>query len=163
MSVCVCVSASVCVCVCVCVCRYPLYSATLTLYGGSLAPYYLDEANSWGLGLPELEASIKKAKEAGKEVRAIVVINPGNPTGQVLSLDNQKTIVEFCKKEKLILLADEVYQDNIYAEGKEFNSFKKVLRSMGDDYNDVQVGKEDSRPTHPLTPIHGFPPFGGRR
>jgi len=99
----------------------------------------LDESNSWGLGLPELESSIKKAREDGKEVRAIVVINPGNPTGQVLSLDNQKAIVEFCKKEKLILLADEVYQDNIYAEGKEFNSFKKVLRSMGDDYKDVQL------------------------
>merc|ERR1712176_127626 len=119
--------------------QYPLYSATLTLYGGSLAPYYLDESNSWGLGLPELESSIKKAREDGKEVRAIVVINPGNPTGQVLSLENQKAIVEFCKKEKLILLADEVYQDNIYAEGKEFDSFKKVLRSVGDDYKDVQL------------------------
>ena len=72
-------------------------------------------------------------------MRAIVVINPGNPTGQVLSLENQKQIVEFCKKEGLILLADEVYQDNIYAEGKEFNSFKKVLKSMGDDYKDVQL------------------------
>ena len=119
--------------------QYPLYSATLTLYGGSLAPYYLDEANGWGLGVPELEASIKKARDDGKIVRAIVVINPGNPTGQVLSLENQKQIVEFCKKEGLILLADEVYQDNIYAEGKEFNSFKKVLKSMGDDYKDVQL------------------------
>jgi alanine transaminase len=119
--------------------QYPLYSATLTLYGGSLAPYYLDESKSWSLGLEELESSIKKARDNGKTVRAIVVINPGNPTGQVLSLENQKQIVEFCKKEKLILLADEVYQDNIYAEGKEFNSFKKVLRSMGPDYNDVQL------------------------
>jgi len=119
--------------------QYPLYSATLTLYGGSLAPYYLDESKGWSLGLAELESSIKNARDAGKTVRAIVVINPGNPTGQVLSLENQKQIVEFCKKEKLILLADEVYQDNIYAEGKTFNSFKKVLRSMGDDYSDVQL------------------------
>merc|ERR1712100_647340 len=119
--------------------QYPLYSATLTLYGGSLAPYYLDEANGWGMGVEELTSAIKKAKDAGKTVRAIVVINPGNPTGQVLSLENQKAIVDFCKKEGLMLLADEVYQDNIYAEGKTFNSFKKVLKSMGPDYADVQL------------------------
>ena len=119
--------------------QYPLYSATLTLYGGSLAPYYLDEANGWSMGVEELTSAIKKARDAGKTVRAIVVINPGNPTGQVLSLENQKAIVDFCKKEGLMLLADEVYQDNIYAEGKTFNSFKKVLRSMGPDYADVQL------------------------
>merc|ERR1711907_657964 len=86
-----------------------------------------------------LTASIKKARDAGKTVRALVVINPGNPTGQVLSLENQKQIIDFCKREGLILLADEVYQDNIYAEGKEFNSFKKVLKSMGDEYSSVQL------------------------
>merc|ERR1711907_73801 len=86
-----------------------------------------------------LTASIKKARDAGKTVRALVVINPGNPTGQVLSLENQKQIIIFCKREGLILLADEVYQDNIYAEGKEFNSFKKVLKSMGDEYSSVQL------------------------
>lgn len=119
--------------------QYPLYSATLTLYGGSLAPYYLDEAKGWSMGVEELTASIKKARDAGKTVRALVVINPGNPTGQVLSLENQKQIIDFCKREGLILLADEVYQDNIYAEGKEFNSFKKVLKSMGDEYSSVQL------------------------
>lgn len=119
--------------------QYPLYSATLTLYGGSLAPYYLDESKGWSMSIEELTSSITKAKEAGKTVRAIVVINPGNPTGQVLSLENQQEIVKFCKKEGLILLADEVYQDNIYAEGKKFNSFKKVLKSMGDEYSSVQL------------------------
>ena len=43
-------------------------------------------------------------------MRAIVVINPGNPTGQVLSIENQKQIVAFCKEHGIILLADEVYQ-----------------------------------------------------
>lgn len=49
----------------------------------------------------------------------------------VLSEDNQREIVEFCKKEGLVLLADEVYQDNIIAEDKKFNSFRKIIRSMG--------------------------------
>lgn len=55
-----------------------------------------------------------------------MVINPGNPTGQVLSRANIEEIIKFAYKEKLFLLADEVYQDNIYADGSKFYSFKKV-------------------------------------
>lgn len=55
-----------------------------------------------------------------------MVINPGNPTGQVLSRENIEEIIKFAYKEKLFVLADEVYQDNVYAEGSKFYSFKKV-------------------------------------
>lgn len=55
-----------------------------------------------------------------------MVINPGNPTGQVLSRDNIEEIIKFAYKERLFIFADEVYQDNIYAEGSKFFSFKKV-------------------------------------
>jgi hypothetical protein len=58
----------------------------------------------------------------------MVVINPGNPTGQVLDRDNQELLIKFCKQEQVVLMADEVYQTNIYAAGKEFFSFKKVRR-----------------------------------
>ena len=63
--------------------------------------------------------------------RCLCVINPGNPIGQVLTYDNIKEIIQFAKDEGLFLLADEVYQDNIYGEGCEFHSFKKVLYDMG--------------------------------
>ncbi|KAL2539062.1 Alanine aminotransferase 2 [Abeliophyllum distichum] len=56
----------------------------------------------------ELENQLETAKLNGISVRALVVINPGNPTGQVLAENNQREIVEFCKKEGLILLADEM-------------------------------------------------------
>jgi alanine transaminase len=69
----------------------------------------------------------------------LVVINPGNPTGQVLAEGNQREIVEFCKKEGLVLLADEVYQENVYVPDKEFHSFKKVSRSMGYGEKDISV------------------------
>ncbi len=67
-------------------------------------------------------------RKAGTEVRALVVINPGNPTGQVLSEQNIKDIIKFAHEERLFLIADEVYQDNVYADGCAFHSFKKVLR-----------------------------------
>ena len=56
-----------------------------------------------------------QATADGKCVRALVVINPGNPTGGVLGRENQDDIVRFCEKNKLVLIADEVYQTNVYA------------------------------------------------
>ncbi|KAK3592195.1 hypothetical protein CHS0354_010433 [Potamilus streckersoni] len=110
--------------------QYPLYSATLTEYNAYPIHYYLDEEKGWSLEVSELNRALKDAK--GKCIpRAICIINPGNPTGQVLSRDNIENIIRFAHKEGLVLLADEVYQHNIYAKGSEFLSFKKVLMEMG--------------------------------
>ncbi|XP_076889386.1 alanine aminotransferase 2-like [Bidens hawaiensis] len=117
--------------------QYPLYSASIALHGGTLVRYYLDEATGWGLEISELKKQLEAARQNGITVRALVVINPGNPTGQVLAEENQRQIVEFCKKEGLVLLADEVYQENVYAPDKKFHSFKKVCRSMG--YGDKDI------------------------
>ncbi|KAL4095758.1 hypothetical protein PRIC1_009130 [Phytophthora ramorum] len=119
--------------------QYPLYSAAIAINGGTLVGYYLDEENAWGLGVKELARAVKEARDAGKTVRAIAVINPGNPTGQCLSADSIEEIIKFCKQEGILVLADEVYQENVYAEGKEFVSFKKVLRDMGREYDDVEL------------------------
>ncbi|TYH34912.1 hypothetical protein ES332_D13G157900v1 [Gossypium tomentosum] len=102
-------------------------------------PYYLDEATGWGLEVSELKKLLQEAKSNGITVRALVVINPGNPTGQVLAEENQKAIVEFCKEEGLVLLADEVYQENVYVPEKKFHSFKKVARSMGYGEKDIHL------------------------
>jgi alanine transaminase len=110
--------------------QYPLYSATITLYGGTLLPYYLDEASGWGLDVGALTAAVATARRAGQCVRALCVINPGNPTGQCLSRSNQEDVLRLCAAEGIVLLADEVYQDNVYAAGKEFTSFKKVAAEL---------------------------------
>mmetsp|Transcript_19821 Transcript_19821/g.57879 ORF Transcript_19821/g.57879 Transcript_19821/m.57879 type:complete len:537 (-) Transcript_19821:22-1632(-) len=115
--------------------QYPLYSASCTLMNGELVPYYLDEENEWGMGLGELEAQLAKARSAGTAVRGLVVINPGNPTGQTLSEENMMDVVRFCAKEKLVLFADEVYQENIWRGDRPFHSFRAVARRMG--YSDT--------------------------
>ncbi|XP_047050110.1 alanine aminotransferase 2-like [Lolium rigidum] len=119
--------------------EYPLYSASIILHGGTMVPYNLSEDGDWGLEIFEVKRCLEEARIAGLTVRAMVVINPGNPTGQVLSITNQEEIVEFCRKEGLVILADEVYQDNIYVENKKFNSFKKVARSLGYNTNDISI------------------------
>lgn len=59
----------------------------------------------------------------------MVIINPGNPTGQCLSEANLKEILSFCFQENLVLLGDEVYQQNIYQDERPFISARKVFRS----------------------------------
>lgn len=111
--------------------QYPLYSAAISLFGGTLVPYYLEESANWGLDVGELRKSVLEARYKGITVRAMVIINPGNPTGQCLSRDNIKELIEFCYVENLVLLADEVYQQNIYQDERPFVSAKKVSMDMG--------------------------------
>jgi len=118
--------------------QYPLYSAVVSLNGLYFIPYYLDESKGWGLDLEDLQRSLDTAR-GHCEPRALVVINPGNPTGQVLSRQNIEDIIKFAKKENLFILADEVYQHNVYAEGAEFFSFKKVMHELGDEYRDMEL------------------------
>ncbi len=117
--------------------QYPLYSATITLYGGRMAGYYLDEANGWKLSRVELEKAYEKAGSEGTRIKAICVINPGNPTGSVLDHDNIAMVLAFAREKGLSVLADEVYQENIYREGESFVSFARVLEESG--YKDVSL------------------------
>lgn len=118
--------------------QYPLYSATVSEYSAEQIGYYLDEDNKWGLSVEELERSYQASLEKC-EPKAICVINPGNPTGQVLSLENIQAIIKWAHSKKLFILADEVYQDNVYAEGMKFHSFKKVAYDLGYPYNNMEI------------------------
>lgn len=118
--------------------QYPLYSATLAEYNMEQVGYYLDEARNWALDTQELERSIKEGRSKCI-VRGIVVINPGNPTGQVLTRENIEAVIRFAHKEKLFVFADEVYQHNVYAKGSQFHSFKKVMSEMGAPFCDMEV------------------------
>merc|ERR1712012_1396323 len=100
--------------------------------------YYLVEERGWALDLAELERSYQAAKDKC-DVKAIVVINPGNPTGQVLSRANIEMVLKFALEKKLFIFADEVYQHNVYAEGSQFHSFKKVMTEMGSPYSSMEV------------------------
>ncbi len=112
--------------------QYPLYSATITLYEGKQVGYYLDEGHAWKLSLSMLEESLQEARRYGVRVKAICVLNPGNPTGSVLDRDNIRMLIQFAKSHDLAILADEVYQENIYLKGDRFVSFAKVMVESGE-------------------------------
>lgn len=110
--------------------QYPLYSAMMQLMNGKVLPYYLNEETDWSLKVEDIQMQIDMAKKQGITTRAIVVINPGNPTGQVVSEENIRSIIELCARENIMILADEVYQENIWDKNLKFHSFRKVLETM---------------------------------
>lgn len=111
--------------------QYPLYTASIALRKGNAVSYFLDEEKGWSVDIKHLEESLSKAKADGINVRSFVLINPGNPTGQVLSREAMHDVVTFCARNKLVLMADEVYQENVYDENCEFISAKRAAFETG--------------------------------
>ena len=108
--------------------QYPLYTATLSVLNARCVPYYLDEEKAWGTDLEVIKEAYEKAVGEGTDVRAICVINPGNPTGASLSEKEVEEIIKFAAEKNLVVMADEVYQTNVFV-GK-FHSFKRVLKQL---------------------------------
>jgi hypothetical protein len=108
--------------------QYPLYTATLSVINAQCVPYYLDEAHAWSTNIDSLATALHDARDKGTDVRAVVVINPGNPTGASLSKEDITAVLLLAAKERLVVIADEVYQTNVFV--GEFHSFKKVLREL---------------------------------
>lgn len=89
--------------------QYPLYSALLTMGRGVMVKYFLDEDRNWGINSQDIVKRIKNAVDLGIHVRAMVVINPGNPTGNVLTREDIESIIRICHENHIVIIADEVY------------------------------------------------------
>ncbi|MFD1143421.1 pyridoxal phosphate-dependent aminotransferase [Larkinella insperata] len=89
---------------------YPLWTASVALSGGKPVHYLCDEQTAWNPDLADLESKITS------RTRAIVVINPNNPTGAVYDKEILKGIARIAEQHQLIVFADEIY-DKILFDG----------------------------------------------
>ncbi|KQV23929.1 MULTISPECIES: pyridoxal phosphate-dependent aminotransferase [unclassified Kitasatospora] len=87
---------------------YPLWTASVSLSGGTAVHYRCDEQSEWYPDLADIEAKVTD------RTRAIVVINPNNPTGAVYPLEILEGIVEIARRHKLVIYADEIYDKILY-------------------------------------------------
>ena len=82
---------------------YPLWTATATLAGGNVVHYICDEQSEWNPDLDDIRSKITD------RTKAIVIINPNNPTGAVYPRDLLEQIVEIAREHELIIFSDEIY------------------------------------------------------
>ncbi len=87
---------------------YPLYTAVVSLSSGTPVHYRCDEGSGWLPDLDDIRAKVTP------NTRAIVVINPNNPTGTLYPLDILQGIVEIARQHQLIVFADEIYDKTLY-------------------------------------------------
>jgi len=87
---------------------YPLWTAAVSLSGGTARHYLCDEGAGWLPDLDDIRAKI------GPNTRAIVIINPNNPTGALYPDDLLKEIIKIARTHQLIIYADEIYDKVLY-------------------------------------------------
>ncbi|MBY6438204.1 pyridoxal phosphate-dependent aminotransferase [Rhodococcus kroppenstedtii] len=118
---------------------YPLWTAMTTLSGGKAVHYICDEDNGWNPDLADIESKITP------RTKALLVINPNNPTGAVYSREVLEGIANLARKHSLLLLADEIYDKILYDDAQHvslasvapdllcltFNGLSKAYRVAG--------------------------------
>ena len=102
---------------------YPLWTACATLAGGKAVHYLCDEESDW---VPDLEDMERKITDRTK---AIVVINPNNPTGAVYPKDVLERIVEIARRHQLIIFSDEIY-DRLLMDGYTHTSIASLAPDL---------------------------------
>jgi alanine-synthesizing transaminase len=118
---------------------YPLWTAAVTLADGTAAHYLCDEASGWNPVLEDIAAKVNS------RTKAIVVINPNNPTGAVYDRAILEGIAKIAREHELIVFADEIYERIVYDDAKHvpmasidpeiltisFNGLSKAYRAAG--------------------------------
>lgn len=118
---------------------YPLWTAMTTLSGGKAVHYRCDEESDWNPDLADIESKITP------RTKALLVINPNNPTGAVYSREVLRGIANLARKHSLLLLADEIYDKILYDDAEHismatmapdllcltFNGLSKAYRVAG--------------------------------
>jgi len=118
---------------------YPLWTAAVSLSGGTPIHYLCDEAKEWAPDLADLRSKITP------RTKAIVMINPNNPTGAIYSKEVLMELTQIAREHGLILFADEIYDKMLYDEEQHvslaslsadvviitFNGLSKNYRSCG--------------------------------
>lgn len=101
---------------------YPLWTAAVSLSGGKPVHYICDESADWMPDIDDIKSKITP------NTKAIVVINPNNPTGALYPVEVLQQIVEVARQHQLIVFADEIYDKTLY-DGEEHTS----IASLADD------------------------------
>jgi len=118
---------------------YPLWTAATSLAGGTPVHYLCDEEDEWNPSIEDIKSKVTE------KTKAIVVINPNNPTGAVYSREVLQQIVDIAREHNLLILADEIYDRILYDDAKHisiaslapdlltftFNGLSKAYRVCG--------------------------------
>lgn len=108
---------------------YPLYTAIQSKLAAYENPYYLNEENGWQPDIADIKSKINE------KTKAIVIINPNNPTGSLCSEETLRELIELALKHNLVIFADEIY-DKLIIDDKKHVS----IASLSEDVSCITFG-----------------------
>jgi len=102
---------------------YPLYTAIASKLRNMENPYYLDESNNWQPDIEDIKSKINNM------TRAIILINPNNPTGSLYTVEILNQIIDLALEHNLVIFADEIY-DKLLFDGKKHISIASLNKDV---------------------------------
>jgi alanine-synthesizing transaminase len=103
---------------------YPLYGAVVGKLGAEPNPYFLSEENGWQPDIEDIAARINS------RTKAILLINPNNPTGAIYSRETLERVVELARRHNLLILADEIYDKLIIEDDRKHISIATLAPDL---------------------------------
>ena len=104
--------------------EYPLYGAVLAKLGAVPNAYDLDESNGWEPDVDDIKGKVND------KTRALLLINPNNPTGAVYSKRTLEQLLEIARQHNLVILADEIYDKLVYEPGAKHISIATLAQDI---------------------------------
>jgi len=102
---------------------YPLYTAVIAKLGAVNNPYYLDEENNWEPDIDDIKSKIND------KTRAIIILNPNNPTGNVYSVELLQAVLELAADNNMVVFSDEIY-DKLILDGQKYTSIGSLTNDI---------------------------------
>lgn len=102
---------------------YPLWTAAVSLGSGKPVHYLCDEASGWQPNLDDIRAKVNA------HTKALVIINPNNPTGAVYSLETLQGLVQIAREHELLVFVDEIY-DKVLYDGQQHTSIASLAQDL---------------------------------
>ncbi|XP_077504986.1 alanine aminotransferase 2-like [Amblyomma americanum] len=116
-----------------CLPLYTSYFSMLQDKGYYEAYYYLYEDRNWSHNVSWMQEALDESRKHCTP-RFLFLVNPSNPPGTVLSKNEIEGVIRFAHKNKLTILADEVFEHNVYNNRRPFHTVRKILNAMGAPY-----------------------------
>ena len=108
---------------------YTQYPVAIRMFGGDFLLGKYDESNDWSIDLDALAKLVRKRGARSKRIKYMLITNPNNPTGTVLSRRALEEVVEIANEHRILLVSDEIYDEIVFG-GASFTSVGELAKGV---------------------------------
>jgi alanine-synthesizing transaminase len=108
---------------------YTQYPVAIKMFGGNFVLGKYDESNDWSIDLDALAKLVRRRGSTSKRIKYMLITNPNNPTGTVLSRQALEEVIEMANEHRILLVSDEIYDEVVFG-GASFTSVGELAKGI---------------------------------